>query len=212
MAEVDKLWIVEVALRVDRTPRAYRKARRTQAVINPYSHPVPNVTAERLEQIKRAADKVEGLAPAHRNRVNLALHWFHLALRDRHTDAFIKRWIALEVLAMCHSANIRPIGEALAASYCMTYGAARDKFRVGRLADMGSRIVHDGEPLPIHAALEHDIDTIYFDVFAQVIREPSERRASRFLDEAGADFWGAVIPPVVGEGRAGRRLSAKKPR
>jgi hypothetical protein len=49
-------------------------------------------------------------------------------------------------------------------------------------------------------------------VFAQVIGEPSERRTSRFLDEAGADFWGVVIPPVVGEGRAGRRMSAKKPR
>lgn len=179
--------------------------------VNPYSHRVPDVTEAHLVRVANAAMKIEALPVALRNRVNLAMHWFHLAMRDQHTDAFLKRWIALEVLAMPDSANIRPISEALAAAYGMTYRAALDRFRVGRLADMRARIVHGGEPLPIHAALEHYIDAVFFDVFAQVLGEPSDRRATSVLDQAGADFWEIVIPqPLVANRRAKRPAKRMK--
>ena len=171
--------------------------------INPYTHAVPNLSESHLSRIAKAARKIEVLPPDIRNRVNLALHWLHLAMRDAHTDAFLKRWIALEVLVMPNRTDIKPINRTLAAAYGVSYEVACDTFRVGLLADMRARIVHRGQPLPIHADLEDYMDALFFDVFAQTIGEPSDRCAESVLSKVGTDFWRTAVP-LRSKDRAGQ--------
>jgi hypothetical protein len=124
----------------------------------------------------------------------LALHWFHLAMRDRGVDAFLKRWIALETLAMPDGTNIRPVNEALASAYGISYEEARDTYAVGRLAGLRARIVHHGEPLPIHSKLELYFDAVFYDVLMQLLGEPCDGRAASVLAPDGTEFWGSVVP------------------
>lgn len=164
------------------------------ALINPYTQPVPDVSEPYLARIANVSERIRGLPPADGNRVTLALHWFHLAMHDRGVDAFLKRWIALEVLCMPDGANVRPVSEALAAAYGVTYEEARDTYRIGRLADLRARIVHDGEPLPIHSKLELYFDAVFYDALMQLLGEPCDRRAANVLATEAAEFWGSVTP------------------
>lgn len=164
------------------------------AIRNPFADLAPDVSHGKLSLIGDAGAAITRLIGQDRNRVELALHWFHLAIRDEGVDAFIKRWIALEVLAMPDGMNIRPVTEHLAATYGMSYEQARDHFRVGRLAGLRSSIVHDGQPLPIHSALELYIDAVFFDVLMQVLALPSKRRTEAVLEQVGPEFWAATLP------------------
>jgi len=143
---------------------------------NPWVFPHPNFSKDRVALIRKGITCLNTIAIQMRNRIELAMHWYEEALRDQGRDAFLKSWIALEVLAMPDSTNVRPITEALARAYSISYDEATKAYGVGRIFGLRSRIVHNGELLPIHFLLEEYTQAIFADVLFDMLQLPSDRR------------------------------------
>lgn len=152
---------------------------------NPLSFPVPDVTDARLSTIRHADAAIANLSPEARNRVVLSLRWFEGAVYETSgIDSLLKYWIAVETLSMPDTSNIRPVNEALANAYGLSYLEARDRFHVGRLYGLRNRIVHEGALTGIHGEMLLYIEALYADLLLPCLGLACERRAERALQES----------------------------
>lgn len=138
--------------------------------LNPGASPKPNLSKANVTLINEAVKKISNLDKRTKSRLELALHWYEEALKDNGRDAFLKSWIALEVLSMPDSSNIRPINEALARAYGKTIDETIKTFGVGRIFGLRSKIVHDGDVLPIKFVLEEYVQAIFADVMCDILQ------------------------------------------
>lgn len=153
---------------------------------NPLWFPSVDASDEKVALISDAGKAIAALPASERNRIELSLRWFQDAVFDGSANGFLKYWIALETLGMPDTSDIRPLNERLASVYGLAYEMARDRFKVGRLFGLRSRIVHDGEIVPIHAQLSRYLEALYNDVLFCILNLNSERRSEAVL--AQPDF------------------------
>jgi hypothetical protein len=132
---------------------------------------------------------MESLGPDVARRLRLANRWFVSAVHSGGgIDAFLKYWIALETLAMPDTTDVRPINELLARSYDVTPSEAAQRFGVGRLFGLRSRIVHDGQIVSVSGLLLGYIEAIFFDTLAAALQLAPEHRAAAVQTDPDWDF------------------------
>jgi len=142
---------------------------------------VPFLAPHRIEMI---AEKLKSQDIGVQNRVNLGLRWYSKG--DDETDPldeFLKTWFAIEVLFMPESSNIRLINDALMKIYDMDVNTVRDQFRIGRILDRRSKVVHEGLIPPIHGQLQKYLQALFVDLLYFLLDIESEKRAFTVLSE-----------------------------
>src|SRR6266567_2096216 len=97
-------------------------------------------------------------------------------------DGFLSIWIAIEVIGMPDTSNIRPAIESLAKIYQLDYRTAVNRFQLGRIQDFRSKIVHNGQMFPIYSLLIEYLEAIYIDLLMETLNLPHERRAEQVLN------------------------------
>lgn len=156
-----------------------------------------SVEADAQRRWALAADAISS-HPA-RERVELSLRWLDDAKRSEAVDAFLKLWFAIETLSMPDTTNIKPARDALAGIYGLSNVQAGETFRLGRVYDLRSKIVHDGQRVSIPNNLLGFLAGVYVDLLASELGFASSFRARTALDRAGG--VANVLPSLVG-GRA----------
>jgi hypothetical protein len=157
-------------------------------VVNPFAFPAPNLSDAAFKLISMANRNMHSLDELQRNRVVLSLRWFEQALFELGgVDAFLKFWIAVETVGMPDTSNIRPLVESLASAYCETSEDIKSKYKIGRLFDLRSRIVHEGSIMPIHSGLLKYLEALYVDALYQFLGITSERRLEQVTNIPGFD-------------------------
>lgn len=131
----------------------------------------------------------------HSERIKLSLRWLDEGKRARGIDSFLKIWFALETLAMPNDTDIHPIREALGSVYQIPAREIDERFRVGRLVGLRSKIVHDGVRPEIKGELLALVTGIYLDVLAVMVGAESANRAQAALDDAGGIL--NILPSIV---------------
>lgn len=173
----------------------------SKGIIVPTTRPNTDLSEEPLKRIKTACDALEALPDAERHRVQLSLRWFNKSSGIGGIDEFVSRWISLETLAMPDTTNIRPANEALARAYQVTRELAANKFLLGQLFDLRSRIVHNGESPPLHSKLLDYLSALYQDIFNEILKLPCEKSA-----EAALTADGEIILDALDEAKKKRRV------
>lgn len=156
--------------------------------VNPKTSPPPDFSENRLSLIGKGIAQYYTLDLSIRNRISLALHWYAEALNDQGRDAFLKAWIALEVLSMPDSTNIRKINESLARAYSIPYDEIVSRYCVGLIFGLRSRIVHDGDLIPIHYLIEEYTMAIFVDVLFDILNIASDRKTEAILSKPDFDL------------------------
>jgi hypothetical protein len=144
------------------------------------NHP-PNLQPPALQLLSQASVNLHALPENIRNRVNLSLRWYSKSL-VRGLDGFLSIWIAIEVIGMQDTSNVKPAVELLAKIYQVDYRTAVNRFQLGRIQDFRSKIVHDGKMFPIHSLLMTYLEAIYVDLLAETLNLPHGRRAGTVLN------------------------------
>lgn len=162
-------------------------------LVNPFSLPVPDISQTRLQLIADTYKRIFGLPNSLNNRIRLSLRWFVAACYDSDLDAFLKYWIALEILAMPDTTDIQPINGLLSTAYGISMQEVGQTYHVGRIYGLRSRIVHDGFTPTISYKLLDFIAAIYSDVLSQIIGSPFDKRAQKFLTEQDNNIL-SIIP------------------
>jgi hypothetical protein len=157
------------------------------AMVNAAAWAPPRVDEAAFAAIEATAGALAQLPEQAAARVQLALHWYELGQRDSGRDQLVKLWVALEALAMPGS-NVRPVNELLAAAYGIAFEAAVARFAVGRLQSFRSRILHDGELLPVAASLASYLGAIFEDALFEQLGLACEHRAAAWLNEPDFDL------------------------
>lgn len=158
-----------------------------QTVLNPFSMPKPDITQARLDLISAVDRSIENSPEVDRNRIRLSLRWYQNASYDIGVDSFLKFWIAIETLSMPDTTNIRPINKALASVYGISNHQSVEKYLIGRIFGLRSRIVHEGEKIPIDGRLLDYMGCVYIDLLLEAVRQPTEGRTDRFLNTSDFD-------------------------
>jgi len=143
--------------------------------VNPLTSPMPFQDKNRLVVASKNLSKLEANTKA---RVNLALRWMDKSASERdHIDSFLKIWFALETIAMPNTTNIKPLIQAMASIYGVTYQEAISVFEIGRIQDLRASIVHNGIVPIIHYQLLNYLSAIFSDLLFNLLGMQSERRA-----------------------------------
>jgi hypothetical protein len=156
--------------------------------INPLAFPKPELSKKRLVAIYNAGKQIETKYPKDRQRIELSLHWFEKGLRSTSLDGFINYWVALETLGMPDTTNIKPLNESLAKAYGISVQDASQKFGIGKIFGLRSRILHNGENLPIHQLLSAYMESLFADILLDHLGIQSERKSISVLDQPGFDL------------------------
>lgn len=167
-------------------------------VANPAALPKPDLAPVRFELFSSAADALAARDAFEQNQIILSLHWHDSALRSVGIDAFLKSWVAIEVLKMPDSTNIRPINEALARAYQVSLEEATKRFEVGRLFGLRSRILHQGELPGLHFLVEAYTQAIYSDLLCDYLELPSQNDAEAVRAAPGFDLDKFLAAPSRG--------------
>jgi hypothetical protein len=158
------------------------------AFINPGAFPDPDLSTHRLEQISDLGKQLDEMTPQEKNRIKLSLYWFEQGLRANGLDGFIKHWVAIETLAMPDETNVKPVNEILAKLYKCTLKEASDKFGIGRIQGLRSRILHNGEDLSIHQDLSKYVEAIFFDLLMACFGINDAHRSASVLNSPDFDL------------------------
>ncbi|HOX20369.1 MAG TPA: HEPN domain-containing protein [Gemmatimonadales bacterium] len=149
---------------------------------SPHALPRPNLSREARTTTRAAVESIQRFGVSERNRISLALHWHAQAIQEDGVEGFLKAWIALEVLAMDDTTDITPICESLGRAYGLTGVEARDRFLVGRLFGLRSRIVHRGRTPDLPDAVNMYLQSIFSDVLVEHLALPPRHSAGAWLD------------------------------
>jgi hypothetical protein len=159
------------------------------AILVPLSFPRPIVTPEGLRPALRAEKVIWSLEESVRNRVRLSLRWARDAMFDLGVNAFLKYWFALETISMPSTSDIGPLNDVLCAIYGLaSRGEATRQFHTGLLFGLRSRIVHDGQIVPIDGRILRYLDCLYHDVLRSVLQLPPERRLAEHIHASAYDY------------------------
>lgn len=150
--------------------------------INPDYHSAPDISENRLRTIENALSKIEKQDKFIKNQIKLSLHWLKSAVFSSGVDAFTKYWIALEVLGMPDTTDIKPINESLSKIYELSLEETIDHFLVGRIFGLRCRILHKGQEIPIHQNLQDYLEALYVDLLFNKLDMPSEFRTQKVID------------------------------
>jgi hypothetical protein len=150
---------------------------------NPMTIPSPDISDSYLDFIETVDGAISGLDDHTQNRIQLSLRWFHSAQAHEGVDGLLRYWIALETLAMPDSTNIKPLETLIASASGLSIEEARDRFCVGRLFGLRSRIVHDGSMVPINASLLDYVAALYGDVLLASVGLDSGSRTEAMLKD-----------------------------
>lgn len=150
----------------------------------------PVLTTDALDELKSAVQALGSLPDNERTRIRLSLHWLGRGARTSGVDGLLYHWIAIEAIAMPDTTNIRPALATLATLYGVTAAEANDRFRLGRLFGLRSRIVHHGLSIGIHQNVIDYMSAMYTDILRSTLGLPHVGAASRYLSEAAPiDEW-----------------------
>src|SRR6266567_5271826 len=141
----------------------------------------PNLQPSALQLLSQSSVNLQALPENMRNRVNLSLRWYRKS-SVQGLDGFLSIWIAIEVIGMPDTSNIRPAIESLAKIYQLDYRTAVNRFQLGRIQDFRSKIVHNGQMFPIYSLLIEYLEAIYIDLLMETLNLPHERRAEQVLN------------------------------
>lgn len=156
---------------------------------HPLHFDAPDINEARLSTISEADQVISDLPELDRNRIRLSLRWFESALyAGGSVDAYLKYWFAIETLGMPNTTNIRPLIESLSRAYSLSYEEAQTRFSIGRLFGLRSRIVHDGQIVPIHQRLSSYLEALYADILNEQLGLSSEHRADRVLNDSAFEL------------------------
>lgn len=131
-------------------------------VVSPHGYSQPRLVD--LDTFQSASAMLTSKPDAERRRIELSLHWYDKSLRSYGVDSFLSNWIAIETLAMPDTSNVKPINSQLADAYGLSYTEAAERFCVGRLLGLRSRVVHDGEDLIVMAAMSDYMNCLYEEI------------------------------------------------
>jgi hypothetical protein len=143
--------------------------------INPRAFPSPDLSQERLRAIHNAGKVIDKLEASVKRKVELALSWFEAGLRSTRLDSFIKYWVAIETIGMPDSSDVKPLNELLAKAYDLPVTKVSAKLGIGRIQNLRSRILHDGEDLTIHQDLSRYMEAIFLDTLLSSLGLPPTR-------------------------------------
>jgi len=130
-------------------------------------------TSTMLAQLAHITETLALIAPVAQPRVQRAIRWLSVGMARDDTDAFLSMWIALELMAMRGSADVRPINERLASQYSVTYREACQRFLVGRLCGIRSAIVHSGALFQVSLHIRLLLRAIFYDCLHNELGRPS---------------------------------------
>lgn len=154
--------------------------------VTPKAFPVPDIARKRLDEIHMVGKILESKTGKERQRFEQSLHWFESGMRDPNPlDGFIKYWIALETLGMPDTTDIRPLNESLARGYGAGIDDVKSKFGIGKIFGFRSRILHDGDNLPIHQSLSEYMEALFLDVLFAHLGVSSAQKAAKILERPG---------------------------
>jgi hypothetical protein len=159
-----------------------------RAVENPLWFPAPIIDDTHLAELTAADARIASLADQDKQRIQLSLRWFESAVFDNGVDAFLKCWIALETLGMPDTTNIRPLNETLAGAYGISVDEARDRFGIGKLFGLRSRIVHDGVFVTIGGEFQKYTEAIFIDVLRHELELTCAKKAEEILTNPTFDL------------------------
>lgn len=131
----------------------------SSAVLNPHDFDPPRLAG--LDALQDASVQLALKSAADKRRIELSLHWYDKSLRSCGVDSFLSNWIAIETLAMPDTSNVKPINSQLAEAYGLSCPEVAEKFCVGRLLGLRSRVVHDGEDLTVIAPMSDYMNCLY---------------------------------------------------
>ena len=89
----------------------------------------------------------------------------------------------MPTIGMPDTTNVRPLNDSLASAYGIPLEEAHDRFAIGRLFGLRSRIVHDGFMMPIYGQLLQYIEAVYIDVLHQHLGLPCAKKAEKVASD-----------------------------
>lgn len=157
---------------------------------NPLRHGKPNLTDDALLEVEGASRALGALSTTSRQRVLLSLRWFGESLEeDVDEDAFIKLWVALEVLAMPDQTNVRPLNELLAAAYGIPFADAAARFQAGRIQGLRGDMLHAGVTAHHFPLINSYTQALYIDALRHMLGLQHVGAAEAILEEEGSGIW-----------------------
>jgi hypothetical protein len=148
---------------------------------SPIWHGPPDLSDDAVQILEDASVSIGQLPETDRRRFRLSLRWFSQAVRSDGTDAFLRHWISLEILAMPNTSNIRPLEESLGKAYGLDHSTARNRFKIGRVYQQRNRIVHDGEDTVATPSLNAYMQGVYKDVLCEQLGIAAPKAAEAAL-------------------------------
>src|SRR5260370_36618921 len=161
-------------------------------ILNPGTNPPPNIKASALQLLSQSTVNLHALPENIQNRVKLSLRWYSKSLIEVGIDGFLSIWIALEVIGMPDTSNVRPAIDSLAKIYQLDLRTAVNRFQLGRIQAFRSKIFHQDQMFPIHFLLTKYLEAIYIDLLIETLSLPRERRAEKVLTNPQFDLYGVL--------------------
>ena len=154
---------------------------------NPFTDPQPIFTIDSIERMQEIYKRIENICVEKtENRYNLSLQWFNDSLDDDGVDAFLKVWIAIEVLLMQSSENIKPLKNLLVKGYGISSQDTTEKYLIGYLCGLRGAIVHDGTVTSLHYGVTRYLEELYKDFLCLSLGLPCPKYAKQYLN--GCEF------------------------
>ncbi len=141
----------------------------------------PRVDPINLQALQTLGLRLGAASPELRERALLSLRWHHQALESDGLDAFLKAWVALEIIGMPDGSHIAPLTDSLGRAYGLPSKDAHTEFLVGHLFGLRSRIVHEGRPASLDYHLITFIRHVYIDVLFEHLSIPCRHYARGML-------------------------------
>jgi len=158
----------------------------SEVIRNPAAYRNPDLTQGRLARALEATMKApESL----QNRVFLSARWLAEGVEENlGVDAFLKLWIAIEALALESTTKTKPLVVLLAAAYGKDQPWVNSNFKIDRLAQHRSNVVHNGAMPTIRGDTVRFLVALYEDALAAKLGLPFERRAEAFIGSDALKF------------------------
>jgi len=149
----------------------------------------PSLQVSKLQLLSQCSLNMQALPKNVRNKVALSLRWYSKSLKEQNgIDGFLSIWIAIEVIGMPDTTDVKPAVTSLAQIYQIDYQTAKDRFQLGKIQGFRSGIVHNGKMYSIHSLLTAYIEAIYIDLLTSLLNLPSQRRAEQVLKDSQFDL------------------------
>lgn len=148
----------------------------------------PLYSVETVDRIKDLHSRIGSRAPQEIARIRLALRWLDRGIRSVEFDALIFLWMAFEALLLHGGTNIRPICECLGRAYGISSNRANEKFGIGKLHGLRSKLFHGKSDAPPSARLNEYLQTLFTDALFEAVGMQCRREALAFVRNKDFDL------------------------